>query len=100
MVTNFKPVPAGLDGGVSLVGTLAGIGASVLAVGVGYSLGLCRPGTAIVAFVAAGAGNLADSYLGATIERCGLVGNAIVNFAGTSFAGGLALGLLLTLHLV
>jgi uncharacterized protein (TIGR00297 family) len=100
MITTLKPVPAGLDGGVSLVGTLAGMGASALVVAVGYSLGLCRPGTAVVAFIAAGAGNLFDSYLGATIERRGLVGNGIVNFAGTSFAGGLALGILLTLHLV
>ncbi len=100
LITTFKPVPAGLDGGVSLVGTLAGVGASAAVVAVGYLLGLCQPGTAIVAFVAAGAGNLVDSYLGATIERRGLVGNGIVNFAGTSFAGGLALGLLLTLHLV
>lgn len=100
MITTLKPVPAGLDGGISLVGTLAGIGASAVIVAAGYALGLCRPGTAIVAFIAAGAGNLFDSYLGATIERRGLVGNGIVNFAGTSFAGGLALGLLLALHLV
>jgi uncharacterized protein (TIGR00297 family) len=100
MITTFKPVPAGLDGGISLAGTLAGMGASAAIIAVGYSLGLCRPGTAVVAFVAAGAGNLFDSYLGATIERRGLVNNGIVNFAGTSFAGGLALGLLLTLHLV
>ena len=100
MITTLKPVPAGQDGGVSLAGTLAGMGASVVIIGVGYALGLCRPGTAIVAFIAAGAGNLVDSYLGATIERRGLVGNGIVNFAGTSFAGGLALGILLTLHLV
>ncbi|HEV2245270.1 MAG TPA: DUF92 domain-containing protein [Terriglobia bacterium] len=100
MITTLKPVPAGLDGGISLVGTLAGMGASAAIVAVGYALGLCHPGTAVVAFIAAGAGNVFDSYLGATIERRGLVGNGIVNFAGTSFAGGLALGLLLTLHLV
>jgi uncharacterized protein (TIGR00297 family) len=100
MITTLKPVPAGLDGGISAAGTLAGIGASAAIVAVGYALGLCRPGPAVVAFIAAGAGNLFDSYLGATIERRGLVGNGMVNFAGTSFAGGLALGLLLTLHLV
>ncbi len=100
MITTLKPVPAGQDGGISLLGTLAGMGASVVIIAVAYGLGLCGPGTAVVAFVAAGAGNLFDSYLGATIERRGLVGNGIVNFAGTSFAGGLALGLLLTLHLV
>ena len=100
MITTFKPVPAGKDGGISLVGTLAGMGASAAIVAVSYALGLCRPGTAIVAFIAAGAGNLFDSYLGATIERRGLIRNGIVNFIGTSFAGGLALGLLFTLHLV
>jgi uncharacterized protein (TIGR00297 family) len=100
MITTFKPVPAGQDGGISVAGTLAGMSASVVIVAVTYVLGLCRPGTAVVALVAAGAGNLFDSYLGATIERRGLVGNGMVNFAGTSFAGGLALGLLLTLHLV
>lgn len=100
MITTLKPVPAGQDGGISLVGTLAGMGASAVIVAAGYALGLCRPGAAVVAFVAAVVGNLFDSYLGATIERRGLVGNATVNFAGTSFAGGLALGLLLTLHLV
>jgi uncharacterized protein (TIGR00297 family) len=100
MITTLRPVPAGQDGGISLVGTMAGMGASVAIIAVGYLLGLCRPGTAVMAFIAAGAGNLFDSYLGATIERRGLVGNGIVNFAGTSFAGGLALGLLFTLHLV
>ena len=100
MITTLKPVPAGQDGGISLLGTLAGIVASAIVVAVAYSLGLCRPGTAVVAFIAAGAGNVFDSYLGATIERRGLVGNGAVNFAGTSFAGGLALGLLFTLHLV
>jgi uncharacterized protein (TIGR00297 family) len=100
MITTLKPVPAGLDGGISAAGTLAGIGASALVVAVGFALGLCRPGTAVVAFIAAGAGNIFDSYLGATIERRGLVGNGMVNFAGTSFAGGLALAILLTLHLV
>jgi uncharacterized protein (TIGR00297 family) len=100
LITTLEPVPAGQDGGISLMGTLAGMCASVVIVAIGYGLKLCRPETAIVALVAAGAGNLFDSYLGATIERRGLVTNGIVNFAGTSFAGGLALGLLLTLHLV
>lgn len=99
LITTFKPVPAGQDGGVSAVGTLAGISASVVIVAVGYALRLCRPETAIVALVAAGAGNLFDSLIGATIERRGLVTNGIVNFAGTAFSGGLALGLVFSLHL-
>ncbi len=57
----------------------------------GLVLGLCSVRGAVIVFVAAVAGNLLDSLLGATIERRGLVTNGIVNFAGTSFAGALAL---------
>jgi uncharacterized membrane protein len=64
-------------------------------VAVGLALGLCGPSGAAVALGAAFAGNLLDSVLGATIERRGLVTNGIVNFAGTSFAGGLALALMM-----
>lgn len=100
LITTLKPVPAGENGGISLVGSGAGLAASAAVVAVGYGLKLCRPETAIVALVAAAAGNLFDSFLGATIERRGLVNNGIVNFIGTSFAGGLAMGLFLTLHLI
>ena len=100
MITTFKPVPAGENGGVSLAGSLAGAGATTLIVMVGYALGLCRPETAAVALGAGIVGNALDSLLGATIERRGLVTNGIVNFIGTSFAGGLALGVMLSLHLV
>ncbi|MFB3922488.1 MAG: DUF92 domain-containing protein [Terriglobia bacterium] len=95
LITTFKPVPAGQDGGISVGGTLAGVAASGMVVGVGFSLGLCGSGGAGIALAAAIAGNLFDSVLGATIERRGLVTNGIVNFAGTSFAGGLALALVL-----
>jgi uncharacterized protein (TIGR00297 family) len=93
LITTFKPVPAGENGGVSFGGSVAGLLACGLVVGLGYGLGLCGKGGAAVAFGAALAGNLLDSLLGATIERRGLVTNGIVNFAATSFAGGLALAL-------
>ena len=95
LVTNFKPVPAGENGGVSVGGTLAGFIASGIVVAVGLAVGLCGPRGAAIALGAGFAGNLLDSILGATIERRGLVTNGIVNFAGTSFAGGLALALML-----
>jgi len=95
LITTFKAVPAGENGGVSVGGTLAGFMASGIVVAVGFALGLCGPGGAAIALGAAFAGNLLDSVLGATIERRGLVTNGIVNFAGTSFAGALALALMM-----
>ena len=75
-------------------GTVAGFVASALIVALGYALGLCGPAGLVgggIALAAGFAGNLFDSLLGATIERRGLVTNGIVNFSGTSFAGGLTL---------
>jgi uncharacterized protein (TIGR00297 family) len=95
LITTFKPVPAGENGGISLAGSIAGLLASALVVTLGFSLGLCGKAGIIIALTGAVAGNLMDSLLGATLERRGLVTNAIVNFSGTSFAGALALGLAL-----
>jgi uncharacterized protein (TIGR00297 family) len=91
LITTFQPVPAGQDGGISVFGTVAGAAASALVAGTALALGLCNRRGAMLAFGAAVAGNLFDSVLGATLERRGLVTNSIVNFAGTSFAGALAL---------
>jgi uncharacterized protein (TIGR00297 family) len=93
LITTFQPVRAGENGGVTLAGTAAGIVASGAVVALGYALGLVGKGGAALAVGAAFAGNLLDSLLGATIERRGLVTNGIVNFAGSSFAGALALAL-------
>jgi uncharacterized protein (TIGR00297 family) len=102
LITTFKLVPAGEDGGVSLAGTAAGFAASTIIMGLGLGLGLCGPyrfaGPAI-ALSAAAVGNLLDSFLGATVQRRGLVTNGMVNFAGTSVAGGVAVGLALRLGL-
>jgi uncharacterized protein (TIGR00297 family) len=97
LITTFKPVAAGEDGGVSIGGTAAGLAASALVVTLGFALGLCGKGSAMIALGAAFAGNLLDSLLGASIERRGLITNGIVNFAGTSFAGGVTLALALYL---
>jgi uncharacterized protein (TIGR00297 family) len=91
LITTFKRVPAGEDGGITIGGTLAGVLASATVAALSFSLGLCGKGGALVALAAAVAGNVFDSLLGATLERRGLVTNGVVNFAGTSFAGALAL---------
>jgi len=95
LITTFKPVPAGENGGITVGGSIAGALASALIVALAFAMGLCGKGGAAIALVAAVAGNLLDSVLGATLERRGLVTNGIVNFAGTSFAGALALAIAL-----
>jgi uncharacterized protein (TIGR00297 family) len=102
LITTFKLVPAGEDGGVTLAGTAAGIAASTIIMGLGLGLRLCGPyrfaGPAI-ALAAAAVGNFLDSFLGATLQRRGLVTNGMVNFVGTGVASALALGLALHLGL-
>ncbi len=95
LITTFKPVPAGENGGISAGGTLAGFMASALVVALGFGLGLIGKGGAGMAFAAACVGNLLDSVLGATLERRGLITNGIVNFASTSCSGALALAVAL-----
>lgn len=83
-ILTFRKEARGLDGVVSLEGTLLGAaGAGILALLYGISFGMDES----VWFVAiAGiAGNLADSLLGATLERKHIIGNDAVNFSNTLF---------------
>ncbi len=93
LITTFRRVEAGTDGGVSLLGTGAGLAAAAVVVASGVwamSLSL-RAG--LVALAAGVAGLIFDSVLGATLERDGLLGNDWVNFFSTVFAGVIAWGL-------
>jgi uncharacterized protein (TIGR00297 family) len=93
LITNFERVAAGTDGGISLVGTVSGAVASwLVAVVCVAGCGLPR-GWIWVVTVAGFAGMVADSYLGALLERRGRIGNDTVNFLGTALALLAALGL-------
>jgi uncharacterized protein (TIGR00297 family) len=91
LITTGKVVAAGTDGGVSVVGTACG--AIAAAVVVGASPLAHSPGPAMAVFVAACAGLIFDSLLGATVERRGWLGNDLVNFSSTVFAAAVAWGL-------
>jgi uncharacterized protein (TIGR00297 family) len=86
LVTNWKPVPAGTNGAITLAGTAAGVAAAI-AVGLTGVLGW-RSALACVA--AASVGMIADSFLGATLERRGFLGNNAVNFSSTAIAAMIA----------
>jgi uncharacterized protein (TIGR00297 family) len=85
MVTTFRRVPTGEDGGVSLAGTVAGVAAAVMVVAAGSLHHALWPDKALV-LSAACAGLFFDSLAGATVERRGWLGNDLVNFSSTLFA--------------
>jgi uncharacterized protein (TIGR00297 family) len=90
MLLTLQRVNPGVDGAVTLLGSLAGIagGAFVAVVGM-WALRL-RPSQAAIALFAGICGLFFDSFLGATVERRGWIGNDLVNFTSTLFAAILA----------
>ena len=84
-ILNFKKSQRGLNGVVSLEGTLLGVaGSSLIALVYSTVYGWSLLAVAIV--FAGTAGNLVDSVLGATLERKGYLNNDRVNFLNTCVA--------------
>jgi uncharacterized protein (TIGR00297 family) len=84
-IINFKPDEKGRDGVISIEGTLIGIaGATVIAVVYSIELGWSNASFYIV--IAGTIGNIADSVLGATLERKAYINNDTVNFLNTALA--------------
>lgn len=81
---------AGVEGGVSFMGSLAALcGASVIA-GAAWFFGY---GSGLAAITTAGiVGAFTDSLLGSTLEERGFLGNEAVNFICTLAGAGTALG--------
>jgi uncharacterized protein (TIGR00297 family) len=86
LITTLRQTAPGTNGGVSLMGTLAGIfAASAIAV---TALLVIEPRQALTVTLAAVLGMLADSILGATLENSGYLNNDAVNLLGTATAAG------------
>lgn len=99
LLTTLRRVPAGTDGAVSVTGTLAGVSAAgvVVASGLWAMHSAMRGRDGAISLCAGVAGFGFDSWLGATAERKGWLGNDLVNFSATVVAGGMALGAALLL---
>lgn len=96
LITSLKPVAAGTEGAVSLEGTLAGIGGSLVMALVGWGVGLVDLWGMGLCLVAAFLATTFESLIGATIQpRFTWLTNEVVNIINTSVGAflGLFLGL-------
>jgi uncharacterized protein (TIGR00297 family) len=96
LIITLRPVEPGTNGGITLLGTAAGIAAACLVAGCGASF-LFPPGGWRLFWVAAAGGLFGlffDSLLGATAERRGWLNNDLVNFLSTLSAALAALAIL------
>ncbi|MFY9639165.1 MAG: TIGR00297 family protein [Methanobacterium sp.] len=95
LITTFKKVPPGTDGGISVIGTAAGIiGAGIIGVSA-YILGIFPDPlvTLKVSIIAGTVGCFVDSILGAVLERRNYISNEYVNLIAT--ITGAALGIIM-----
>jgi uncharacterized protein (TIGR00297 family) len=96
LITTWKPVPAGTDGAITFAGTAAGVTAAIavsltaLAPTANFPAAGAEWHTVLLCIFTAVGGMTADSLLGATLERRGILGNNSVNFTSTAIAAVLA----------
>lgn len=98
LITTGKQVPAGTDGGITVAGTIAGLAGAVIVGAVCLATKLIPLRQAGVVAAAAFLGMLADSVLGATLERKKILGNDAVNFLSTIVAAAIAYVVMLALR--
>jgi uncharacterized protein (TIGR00297 family) len=89
-IITCKPDQRGLDGVVSLEGTLLGMLGSLLVALINF-MGVGIFWHIAILLVAGTAGNLSDSVLGAALERKGWLKNDAVNFLNTLIAALIAI---------
>lgn len=94
LITTWREVPVGTDGGVSPVGIIAGLLAAVV---IAYVSSLTVFPQWYVIALCGFAGMVCDSVLGALFERRGWMTNNAVNFSSTCVAA--VLGFVMTLNL-
>jgi uncharacterized protein (TIGR00297 family) len=93
LVTSLSRVKPGTSGAMSLEGTAAGIVAAFALAAIAAQLGLIASGMMVAVVVAATAGALVESVLGATLEGPGILNNDMLNFINTAVAATVVLAL-------
>ncbi len=89
-LATLRPVPPGTDGGVSLVGTAAGLGGALTMSGAAAVVGVVAWPTAPWIALGGVVATMLESLVGATLERRGWVDNEWVNLVNTNLGALLA----------
>ena len=99
MITTFKKVPIGTNGGVTLVGESVALFGGLAVALVAFLLGVISLPVVVVCAFAGFVGTNIDSLVGAIFENRGIWGNAGTNLIATIGGGLVAMGLFYALHL-
>jgi uncharacterized protein (TIGR00297 family) len=90
LITSLNPVPAGTDGGVSALGTLAALLAAIAIALAALLTGLVSINESAFIAMAGFLGVQVDSLLGALVERRGYLNNDLVNLFSTAATAAIA----------
>jgi uncharacterized protein (TIGR00297 family) len=90
LITTWETVPAGTDGGITFAGTLSGVVAGMTIAAIATFSGMVPQARFWIPAAGGVLGMLADSFLGATLQRRGWMSNEAVNFCGTLLAAAMA----------
>ena len=100
LVTTWRAVPEGTPGGVSLVGTLAGVSGATVLAGLGWAMGLVAGVGALAVIFGAFCGSTLESLLGAMMGKGGRSDHHLRNLFNTVVGAGVAWGLVVLLTYV
>jgi len=91
MITTFRRVAPGTNGGITLTGEMTALAASLIISMTAFALGVIDLQVAVICTVAGLVGTNIDSLVGAVVENRGYLGNAGTNVLGTLGGGVFAL---------
>ncbi len=99
LITTFRQVPIGTNGGVTLTGEAVALLGGLVVSLVAFFLGVITLPMVAICTIAGFIGTNIDSFFGATVENRGIWGNAGTNLIATIGGGLCAVGLYLALNL-